>query len=98
MTKPRPPKVPKATINKARNLLKQRKVFMEKADLINKLQKAGEVQRATHMRNNLHNDAMRMRGELQAAAYHGGMTLRQRQEHARRVAELLHAAAGLAVR
>ena len=92
------PKVPKAAIAKARNLLKQRKVYMDKADLVGKLQRAGEVQRAVHMRNNLHNDAMRMDGELQAANRHGGMTLRQRQQHAFRIAELLQIAAGLAVR
>ena len=90
------PKVPKATIAKARNLMRQRKVYMDRADLVEKLQRAGEVQRATHLRNNLHNDALRMDGELSRANNH--MTARQRQEHAHRIAQLLHIAAGIAVR
>ena len=92
------PKVPKTAIAQARKLLRQRRVHMERVDLVRKLQNAGEAQRAVHMRNNLHNDAMRMDGELQAANRHGGMTMRQRQEHTRRIAELLQIAAGLAVR
>ena len=90
------PKVPKTTIAKAKNLMRQRKVYMDRADLVGKLQKAGEVQRATHLRNNLHNDALRMDGELSRANNH--MTARQRQEHANRIAQLLQIAAGIAVR
>ena len=81
-----------------RPTLAARNRVLERQELLGKLQKAGEQQRAAHLHRNLVNDAARLEGELYAARAHGGLTHRQRATHAARLAELRHLAARMLVK
>jgi hypothetical protein len=52
-----------------------------------------ETRRAGLLRDNAHQDAMRMKSELRAAEQQGGVSAKQRQDHKKRLAELQEIAA-----
>ena len=89
--KPKPR--PLVSIAKSVALMNVRRKHLDNVELVRKLNAVGETRRAGLLRDNAHQDAMRMKSELRAAEQQGGVSARQREDHKKRLAELQEIAA-----
>ena len=91
---PAKPKLrPLVSVAKSVALMNVRRKHLDNVELVRKLHAVGETRRAGLLRDNAHQDAQRMQGELRAAEQQGGVSAKQRQDHKKRLAELQEIAA-----
>jgi hypothetical protein len=79
-------------------LMHARRKHLDNVELVRKLNAVGETRRAGLLRDNAHQDAQRMQGELRSAEQQGGVSAQQRREHKKRLAALQKIAAGAMVK
>ena len=89
--KPKPR--PLVSVAKSVALMNMRRKHLDNVELVRRLHAVGETRRAGLLRDNAHNDAMRMDSELRAAEQQGGVSAKQREAHKKRLAELREIAA-----
>jgi hypothetical protein len=86
---PAKPKLkPLVSVAKSVALMNARRKQLDNVELVRKLHAVGETRRAGLLRDNAHQDAMRMKSELRAAEQQGGVSAKQRRAHKKRLAEL----------
>ena len=92
---PAKPKLrPLVSVAKSVALMNARRKQLDNVELVRRrLNAVGETRRAGLLRDNAHNDAMRMKSELRAAEQQGGVSAKQREDHKKRLAELQEIAA-----
>jgi hypothetical protein len=89
---------PLVSVAKSVALMNARRKRLDNVELVRKLQAVGETRRAGLLRDNAHQDAMRMQGELRAADQQGGVSAQQRRKHKNALAKLQQIAAGAMVK
>ena len=96
---PAKPKLkPLVSVAKSVAVMNERRKRLDNVELVRKLHAVGETRRADLLRDNAHQDALRMQGDLRAAEQQGGVSARQREEHKKRLAQLQQIAAGAMVK
>ena len=96
---PAKPKLrPLVSVAKSVALMNARRKQLDNVELVRKLHAVGETRRAGLLRDNAHQDAQRMQGELRSAQQQGGVSAEQRRAHKKRLAELQKIAASAMVK
>jgi hypothetical protein len=96
---PAKPKLrPLVSVAKSVALMTVRRKHLDNVELVRKLNAVGETRRAGLLRDNAHQDAQRMQGELRSAEQQGGVSAQQRRAHKKRLAELQKIAASAMVK
>jgi len=96
---PAKPKLrPLVSVAKSAALMNARRKQLDNVELVRKLNAVGETRRAGLLRDNAHQDAQRMQGELRSAQQQGGVSAEQRRAHKKRLAELQKIAASAMVK
>ena len=96
---PAKPKLrPLVSVAKSVALMTVRRKHLDNVELVRKLNAVGETRRAGLLRDNAHQDAQRMQGELRSAEQQGGVSAQQRRAHQKRLAELQKIAASAMVK
>jgi hypothetical protein len=96
---PAKPKLrPLVSVAKSAALMNARRKHLDNVELVRKLHAVGETRRAGLLRDNAHQDAQRMQGELRSAEQQGGVSAQQRRAHKKRLAELQKIAASAMVK
>jgi hypothetical protein len=97
---PAKPKLkPLVSVAKSVAVMNARRKRLDNVELVRKLHAVGETRRADLLRDNAHQDALRMREELRSVDRQGGLiSARHREEHKKRLAELQQIAAGAMVK
>ena len=91
---PAKPKLrPLVSVAKSVALMNARRKQLDNVELVRKLNAVGETRRAGLLRDNAHQDAQRMQGELRSAEQQGGVSAQQRKDHQKRLAALQKIAA-----
>ena len=91
---PAKPKLrPLVSVAKSAALMNARRKQLDNVELVRKLNAVGETRRAGLLRDNAHQDAQRMQGELRSAEQQGGVSAQQREDHKKRLAALQKIAA-----
>ena len=84
---PAKPKLrPLVSVAKSVALMNARRKQLDNVELVRKLSAVGETRRAGLLRDNAHQDAQRMQGELRSAEQQGGVSAQQRKDHQKRLA------------
>jgi hypothetical protein len=96
---PAKPKLrPLVSVAKSAALMHARRKQLDNVELVRKLNAVGETRRAGLLRDNAHQDAQRMQGELRSTEQQGGVSAQQRRAHKKRLAELQKIAASAMVK
>jgi hypothetical protein len=74
-------------------LMHARRKHLDNVELVRRMNAVGETRRAGLLRDNAHQDAQRMQGELRSVEQQGGVSAQQRREHKKRLARLQKIAA-----
>ena len=94
---PAKPKLkPLVSVAKSVALMNARRKRLDNVELVRKLNAVGETRRAGLLRDNAHQDAIRMDRELRSVPEHL-VSARHREAHKKRLAELQQIAAGAMV-
>lgn len=89
---------PLVSVAKSAAVMAARRKHLDNVELVRRLHAVGETRRAGLLRDNAHQDAVRMETELRAARQQGGISRAQRKAHEKRLAELQKIAAGAMVK
>ena len=89
---------PLVGVAKSVAVMDERRKRLDNVELVRKLHAVGETRRAGLLRDNAHQNAIRMQGEIRAAEQQGGVSAQQRRQHKKRLAELQKIAASAMVK